>query len=124
MFWSKEKELRQKVYELEYLLENNQCDLERYKEKIKALEGRIKELNEQNSDEARSADMQVDFKKMHAFSIERLIQPSSKTPVTAIGYWKLDESGTSTVGEWYLHCSTDTHLRLVNEFRAYQKGTK
>lgn len=68
--------------------------------------------------QTRVEPMSVDFDGMRAFSIERLV--SSGEPVTLIGYW-ITEDGNSTVGEWLLHCSSETHGSLVERFEYYLK---
>ena len=69
--------------------------------------------------QTRVEPMSVDFDGMRAFSIERLVR--SGEPVTIIGYW-ITEDGNSTVGEWLLHCSSETHGSLVERFEYYLKN--
>ena len=69
--------------------------------------------------QTRVEPMSVDFDGMRAFSIERLV--SSGEPVTIIGYW-ITEDGNSTMGEWLLHCSSETHGSLVERFEYYLKN--
>ena len=68
--------------------------------------------------QTRVEPMSVDFDGMRAFSIERLVR--SGEPVTLIGYW-ITEDGDSTMGEWVLHCSSETHVSLVERFEYYLK---
>ena len=69
--------------------------------------------------QTRVEPMSVDFDGMRAFSIERLDR--SGEPVTLIGYW-ITVDGNSTVGEWLLHCSSETHGSLVERFEYYLKN--
>lgn len=74
------------------------------------------------------ADMQTqasfacDFKKMHAFAIERNYHGGK--PCTIVGYVKeivTDRGSETKVCEWYLYCSLERHEELVNEFRESMK---
>ena len=69
--------------------------------------------------QTRVEPMSVDFDGMRAFSIERLVR--SGEPVTLIGYW-ITGDGNSTMGEWLLHCSSETHGSLVERFEYYLKN--
>ena len=72
-------------------------------------------------------NFEIDFKKLNAFSIERVLPINQNTnfnvlPIqfhenTAIGYLVEGE-----VKEWYFSCDMSTHQRLVLEFKAYRNG--
>lgn len=87
-------------------------------------EATIKMLQEYNTSEAANSDMQVDFIRMRAFSIERMINDKG-IPYTVIGYTFKASPEDQQVKEWMLECNQQTHDRLVAEFRnTMMKGEK
>lgn len=54
----------------------------------------------------------LDFKKLNAISIERLVDINNRT-TTSIGYLV---EGRTDVQEWTYRCNLATHQRLVQEF--------
>lgn len=69
-------------------------------------------------DSAVNSEMQVDFEKMNAFSIER-IYDDKHPPATIIGYKHKVSELEVQIKEWNLACSQATHDRLVKEFNQY-----
>lgn len=69
---------------------------------------------------ARSAPMQVDFRKMNAFSIERIYENDQAN--TVIGHKHNITANKVEIKEWRLECNDETHNRLVAEFNEYRKG--
>ena len=124
MFWSKSKnkQLELKINELEYKISEQIDYANGLKKQIKTLNDEIQALQDTNELTALNADMQIDFKKIGAFSIERMKRNNDKFPVTIIGFWR--DKFNQTHGEWRLECNDETHARLVKEFREYQKGNK
>ena len=110
---------------------------------------RIKELEDENQrleyankaykdrldDEYSKASYALDWEKMNAFSIERMMEHG--IPKTVIGYITQEPLITTSgndenqiitekdiVREWTLYCSHEEHQRLVKEFNDYVKGGK
>lgn len=67
---------------------------------------------------ARDSEVQIDFVKMNAFSIERLVD-NKDLPQTVIGYFLTQGDGTKELREWFIQCNDTTHARLVSEFKDY-----
>lgn len=67
---------------------------------------------------ARDSEVQIDFVKMNAFSIERLVD-SKDLPQTVIGYFLTQGDGAKELREWFIQCNDTTHARLVTEFKDY-----
>jgi hypothetical protein len=57
------------------------------------------------------SDLEIDFKKLDAFSIERALQDNH--PVTLICFKDKDNE----VKEFYLYCTEERHVQLVKKFR-------
>ena len=107
-----------------------------YKTKIKNLEARIAELEEELETEQRhkegeevlkeqtdrNAKFLIDWSKIDVFSIERQYNYKGDSSVTLIGYWALI-NGIKTCKEWVLYCSIERHNELVEEYKAF-KGKK
>ena len=104
------------------------------REKIN-LQERIKEYKTRTEDEYSKASYALDWKKMNAFSIERMMEHG--IPKTVIGYITQEPLITTSgndenqiitekdiVREWTLYCSHEEHQRLVKEFNDYVKGGK
>lgn len=123
-FLNKNKELQKQIHELqwtEYRLRNRVDELER---DATHREATIKMLQEYRSSEAANSDMQVDFERMRAFSIERLVDDKG-VPHTVIGYVLRVSPEDQQIKEWKLECNQQTHDRLVAEFRnTMKKGEK
>jgi hypothetical protein len=58
--------------------------------------------------------MVVDFDRMDAFSVERMIKDGKEC--TVIGY-----RNEGKIREWLLWCSRDQHERIVTEFNEWKK---
>ena len=80
----------------------------------------LHELRLELSQAARSSPMQVDFRKMNAFSIERI--QGEEGVITVIGYKHNVTANKVEIKEWRLECNDETHNRLVAEFNEYRKG--
>lgn len=94
---------------------------------IRNLERRLRVANEelkewrklvqQKNTELRAANyecsFEFDFKKMNAFSIERIVKDGSFK--TVIGYIRPN----GDIAEWTFYCSHVTHEKLVTQFREY-----
>lgn len=109
---------------------------------------RIKELETENKnlsyavdaykkrleDEYSKASYSIDWKKINAFSIERMWD--NGTQKTVIGYMQQDPVVTTegegeskvtykdVVREWTLYCTHEEHQRLVKQFNEYVKGNE
>lgn len=111
---------------------------------ISQLKGEIEQLKFENSNqknaiaqlesiqktiqnEQRNAEFVIDWKKMNAFSIERMME--NNIPKTVIGYMLTEpvvttENGVTykdVVREWTLYCSDERHSELANEFKKARK---
>ena len=96
-------------------------------ERIKELESELKAAKKVISKintEILETEFAIDWKKMNAFSIERMVHDNS--PCTVIGYFIKEPvlSGDGNVitqkdvlHQWYLHCSDKRHRELVVQFR-------
>lgn len=85
------------------------------------LADRDQQLADLRSEQAKAvadSGFAVDFNRMGAYSIERMIKDGR--PVTVIGHWH--GPNDENTGEWRFHCNQDTHERLVEQFRQYQGG--
>ena len=91
-------------------------------EDIACLQKEIKQLKEQSEQEVRDSAVSVDWHRMRAFSIERMLD-GGKQIATVIGYLKPhpDREDADLVGEWWLYCNAETHDRLVAEFNNYRR---
>ena len=86
-------------------------------QRIVLLQEQLADLRSQEAKDAARSGFAADWKRMNAFSIERIVQDG--VAVTMIGYCKGPEDKPE-VGEWCFRCNQDTHERLVEEFRQYQ----
>jgi hypothetical protein len=89
-------------------------EIRRLEQTVEDLHTWIDARNKELEAKARAAAVSVDFKRMNAFSIERLTD-DNKVPMTIIGYYLQDK-----VGQWYLYCDEEHHARLVKEFNEYK----
>ena len=96
--------------------------LEQRDETIAGLQNQINQMKEQSDREVRDSAVSVDWHRMRAFSIERLLD-GGKQIATVIGYLKPcpEKADTDMVGEWWLYCNAETHDRLVAEFNNYRR---
>lgn len=95
-----------------------ESDLVDRDQRIELLQEQLADLRSELAKAAADSSFAVDFNRMNAYSIERIIQ--NGLPVTVIGHWcgPNDEN----VGEWNFHCNQDTHEQLVEQFRQYCQG--
>lgn len=116
MFISREdyNELVRKASEYEKLLEEAQKtinDKHILQDKKNQLEEKYNKLKEEKYKQISECNFSVNFKKLKAVSIERLIHEDRE--ITNIGY--LCEV-SNEIKEWMFFCSRETHQRLVIEF--------
>ncbi len=104
-------ELECKVWDLEH-------QLYRYKEARDYFANENYKLRCEIHDFAVNSEMQVDFEKMDAFSIERTYDDKHGA-ATIIGYKHRCNAVEVEIREWNLACSQATHDRLVKEFNEY-----
>jgi hypothetical protein len=95
-----------------------ESDLVDRDQRIELLQEQLADLRSEQAKAVADSSFAVDFNRMGAYSIERMIQDGR--PVTVVGHWK--GPNDENVGEWCFHCNQDTHERLVDEFRQYQGG--
>jgi hypothetical protein len=116
----------------------NQADaLKRIKEletENKNLSYAVGEYKKRLEDEYSKASYSIDWKKINAFSIERMWDNGNQK--TVIGYMQHDPVVTTegegeskvtykdVVREWTLYCTHDEHQRLVKQFNEYVKGNQ
>lgn len=79
---------------------------------LKELTGKIESSL---SDELKKSNFSFDFKRMNAFSVERIKRKDDKFPITVVGYVHNNE-----VREWFFYCSLDAHDSLVEEFNLWK----
>ena len=104
------KELERKLNEYQTGLTQKREDQER-EDKLKAeAEARMLE-NEQ-----RNAPVSIDWGKINAFSIERVLEHGNKGPATIIGYTVENQNRSPIIKEWVLYCSMERHEELVKQF--------
>ena len=96
--------------------------LEQRDETIAGLQNQINQIKEQSEQEVSNSAVSVDWHRMRAFSIERMLD-GGKQIATVIGYLKPhpDREDADLVGEWWLYCNAETHDRLVAEFNNYRR---
>jgi predicted nuclease with TOPRIM domain len=63
-----------------------------------------------------TSEVSIDFKKINAFSIERIFKGNYIT--TVVGYISAADGKPK---EWYFYCDEINHTRLVKEFNEYKK---
>lgn len=113
--------------------QDSQADVNDYKLKCKALEDRVKQLEDQILNiqhESTEQDFVFDFSAVNAFSVER--HWKDYRPCTIVGYTVNEPCVDSdkvvhnkeVVREWYLYCSNEQHAKIVEQFRASLKGKK
>ena len=116
MFWSKPDYMDYaKLSKLETENTSLKFEIDRLNSMVEQLQLENKTLNEQITNDARSATMVIDFSNMDVFSVERVIGDSG--PLTTIGHWVVDADGVKSSAEWVLHCTTETHEKLAGEFK-------
>ncbi len=95
-----------------------ESDLVDRDQRIELLQEQLANLRSEQAQAVADSSFAVDFNRMRAYSIERIIQDGR--PVTVIGHWcgPNDEN----VGEWSFHCNQATHEQLVEQFRQYRQG--
>ena len=91
-------------------------------EDIACLQKEIKQLKEQSEQEVRDSAVSVDWHRMRAFSIERLLDRDGKI-CTVVGFFKPnpDRDDADMIAEWFIYCNAETHDRLVAEFNNYRR---
>lgn len=94
------------------------ADLEDRDQRIELLQEQLAALRSEQDKAVVDCGLAVDWNRMNAFSIERMMQDGR--PMTVIGYW--EGPNDENVGEWSFRCNQDTHERLVEEFRQYRGG--
>lgn len=94
------------------------ADLEDRDQRIELLQEQLADLRNEQAKAVADSGFAVDFNRMGAYSIERIIQDGR--PVTVVGHWT--GPNNENANEWWLHCNQDTHERLVEQFRQYQGG--
>jgi len=107
-----------KVELLEIKVESLEGKLEDAKKQIEYLELEKERILSEKRYLVEECGFEVDFNKMNAFSIERLLKNSRET--TCIGYFKQEQ--VQVPGEWQFECSKITHERLVKEFLDYKSS--
>lgn len=116
VFWSKPDYIDYtKISKLESENTGLKYEIDRLNALVDQLQLENKTLNEQILNDARSATMVIDFANMDVFSVERVVGNSG--PDTIIGHWVVDADGVKNSAEWVLHCTTETHEKLVDEFK-------
>jgi hypothetical protein len=80
--------------------------------KYEILSKEYETIKNQTYNDIAECDFSVDFKKMNACSIERLLSNDNRE-VTIIGFIPKDCQG---IKKWMLHCSRETHNALVEVF--------
>jgi hypothetical protein len=95
-----------------------ESDLVDRDQRIELLQEQLAALRSEQAKAVADSSFAVDFNRMGAYSIERIIQ--NGRPVTVVGHWT--GPNDENAGEWFFHCNQDTHERLVDEFRQYQGG--
>ena len=107
-------------------LESENTSLKFEIDRLTALADRLQTENEQLknqiTNDARAATMVIDFGNMDVFSVERVVGDSG--PMTTIGHWVVDADGVKSSAEWVLHCTTETHEKLANEFKNSIKNSE
>ena len=116
MFWSKTNYLDYaKLSKLETENTSLKFEIDRLNTMVEQLQLENKTLKDQITNDARSATMVIDFSNMDVFSVERIVGDAG--PLTTIGHWVVDADGVKNSAEWVLHCTTETHEKLVGEFK-------
>ena len=87
------------------------------KDKISELENNLDDYKKGIETQVEEFPVAVNFKKINAFSIERLFNITTKQFTTIIGCYVNNE-----LKEWFLHCNDNMHEILVNEFNKYKKN--
>ena len=107
---------------------NLKCELEDLRNEKDRLRRANDEYKKRIDSEFSSASFAIDWDTMNVFSVER--NWSHGFPTTILGYM-LSEPVTHTeeqvtykdvVREWTLHCSAETHEKLVEEFNAWKSN--
>jgi len=120
--WNELKKLKKEITDLNKkytdLNKKYNDDIGANYSKISYLETKCKELiiekenfEKKRDSEAYNSEVDVNFKSMKAFSIERIIKNNIGT--TSIGYIR----STGENSEWHLQCNQENHNRLVSLFR-------
>ena len=89
------------------------------KDKISELENNLDDYKKGIETQVEEFPVAVNFKKINAFSIERLFNITTKQFTTIIGCYVNNE-----LKEWFLHCNDNMHEILVNEFNKYKKNNE
>mgnify|MGYP006266861419 FL=1 len=97
--------------------------LEQRDETIAGLQNQINQIKEQSEQEVRDSAVSVDWHRMRAFSIERLLDRDGKI-CTVVGFFKPnpDREDADMIAQWWLYCNAETHDRLVAEFNNYRRA--
>lgn len=85
-------------------------------QRIELLQEQLAALRSEQAKAVADSGFAVDWNRMGAYSIERIVQDGR--PVTVVGHWT--GPNHENVSEWCFHCNQDTHERLVEEFRKYR----
>ena len=90
-------------------------------QECKRLVSVIKQYDDRVEQENKNAEFAVDWKKINAFSVERIYDPNSGKSRTVIGHLleTAYESGYpyNQIREWNLNCSIEKHNELAAEFK-------
>ena len=104
-------------------------EIERLQGIERALEDRVEKLhqasannNKQMHNDNQNAEFVFDFKKMDAFSIERVYDQQENRWKTIVGY--LLPGAEGVVKEWYYHCSIERHNELAAAFAKHLESKK
>lgn len=82
---------------------------------IASLREQIKQQNNTPEHQAADAEFGVDWRRIRAFTIERLVLDDGRV-CTVIGHLVETAGGGEEPQEWHLFCNDATHSRLVSEF--------
>ena len=111
-----------KMFVLKSTYDKLQNELDRLQTRFKNIEAEKNSLQSERKNEVEadleSADFEIDFEKIDAFSIERNYNGTRNQ--TVIGY--LRENGSN--GEWYFNCSLAQHQKLCEQFNQYKNSSK
>lgn len=95
-----------------------ESDLADRDQRIELLQEQLAALRSEQAKAVADSGFAVDWNRMGAYSIERIIQDGRA--VTVVGHWT--GPNDENVGEWCFHCNQATHERLVEEFLQYRGG--
>jgi len=114
-------EIQKEKKNLERDIENMTATISSYDRQIKDKKEELKivkgEISDSIQNQIYDANFSFDFRKMNAFSVERIKRKDDEFPVTVIGY-----TYDSKIREWFFYCSFDTHNSLVEEFNLWKNN--